>query len=114
MKFVESINVITFRVRRSRGVAEAKCIVVMAVCVPVCPSPHSHTTDTDPHISCRNSRGFPVFVHYSADLQSVHEFRCYDKHSAEREMSASACTRSMPVFLYCGWHLANNCTFYKD
>jgi len=48
-------------------------------------------------------------VHYWADLQSVHEFRCYDNihvcklialyaasaYSAEREMSASACTRSM-------------------
>ena len=29
------------------------------------------------------------------DLQSVHGFRC-DDNSAEREMSASACTRSMP------------------
>jgi len=29
------------------------------------------------------------------DLLSVHGFRCYD-NSAEREMSASACTRSIP------------------
>jgi len=27
----------------------------------------------------------------------VHRFRCYD-NSAEREMSASACTRSMPGY----------------
>jgi len=47
-------------------------------------------------------------VHYWADLLSVHGFRCYDNidvfklialhaanaYSAEREMSASACTRS--------------------
>ena len=26
------------------GIAEAKCILVTAVCVSVCPSPHSHTT----------------------------------------------------------------------
>jgi len=51
-------------------------------------------------------------VHYWVDLQSVHGFRCYDKihvcklialytanaHSVECEMSASACTHSMP-----GW-----------
>jgi len=29
------------------------------------------------------------------DLQSVHTFCCYD-NSAERKMSASACTSSMP------------------
>ena len=48
-------------------------------------------------------------VHYWADLQSVHGFRCYDNihvcklialcaanaYSAEREMSTSACTRCM-------------------
>jgi len=51
-------------------------------------------------------------LHYSADLQSVHAFRYYDNthvckpialyaanaYSAEREMSASACTRSMPGY----------------
>jgi len=26
------------------GVAEVKCVVVMAICVSVCPSLHSHTT----------------------------------------------------------------------
>jgi len=50
-------------------------------------------------------------------LQSVHGFRCYDNiyvcklialyaanaYSAEREMSASACTRSMPVSITCGF-----------
>jgi len=34
-------------------------------------------------------------LHYWADLQSVHGFRCYD-NTREREMSASACTRFMP------------------
>jgi len=34
-------------------------------------------------------------VHYWAYLQSVQRFRCYD-NSAESEMPASACTRSMP------------------
>jgi len=53
--------------------------------------------------------GWPVVVHYWAYLQSVHGFRCYDNthvcklialyianaYIAEREMPASACTRSM-------------------
>jgi len=28
----------------TRGVTEAKCILVTAICASVCPSPHSHTT----------------------------------------------------------------------
>jgi len=39
--------------------------------------------------------GCPLVVHYLADLQSVHRFSCYD-NIAEREMSANACSRSMP------------------
>jgi len=57
----------------------------------------------------------PLVVHCWADLQSVHGFRCYDNThvcklialytanacSAERELSASACTRSVPGL--CSW-----------
>jgi len=48
-----------------------------------------------------------IGVQYWADLQLVHGFRCYD-NSAEREMSASACTRCMPGWfvLLIYWHLA--------
>ena len=60
-----------------------------------------------------NGMGCPLVVHYWADLQPVHGFRCYDNihvckrialctanaYSAEREMSASACTDSMPAGL---------------
>ena len=49
-------------------------------------------------------------MHYLADLQLVHGVRCYDNihvrmlialytanaYSGEREMSANACSRSMP------------------
>ena len=58
-------------------------------------------------------------MHYGADLQSVNGFRCYDNihecklialhaanaYSAERKMSASACTRSrsMPGSISCGF-----------
>ena len=36
-------------------------------------------------------------VHYWADVQSVQGLRCYD-NNAEREMSASPCTRSVPDY----------------
>jgi len=38
--------------------------------------------------------GGHVVVHNWAELESVHGFRCYD-NSTEREMSASASTRSI-------------------
>ena len=56
----------------------------------------------------------PLVVHYWADLQWMHGFRCYDNiihvckfialytanaYSAESEMSASACTRSMAGYI---------------
>jgi len=57
--------------------------------------------------------GCSIVVHDRTDLQSVHGFRCYDNihvcklialyttnaYSAERKMSASACTRSTARFL---------------
>jgi len=53
---------------------------------------------TDPDVIWWNGRGTcPLVVHYWADLQSVHGFRCYDNDSAERETSTSACTRSICV-----------------
>jgi len=42
-----------------------------------------------------NGRRCRLVVHYWADLQSVHEFHCYD-NSAECVMSVSACARSVP------------------
>ena len=63
-------------------------------------------------ITWENGRWCPLVVHYWADLQSVHGFRRYDNihickliayytanaYSAEREMSASACPRSVPGY----------------
>jgi len=68
---------------------------------------------TDPDVSWRNGSRCPIIVHYWADLKSVHGFRCYDNihvcklialyianaYSAEREMSASACTRFMARYI---------------
>jgi len=98
--------------RSAWGIAEAKCILVTRVCVPVLLSfaafPHYCT---DPDVTWRNDRGCPLVVHYWADLQSADGFRCYDntirlwittflvkKYSRRPcdEMLASACTRSMP------------------
>jgi len=64
--------------------------------------------------------GCPLAVHYWADLQSVHGFRCYDNthvyklialcsantYSAERKMPASACTRSMAGSMGCAFVVA--------
>jgi len=58
----------------------------------------------DPDVSWRNGRGYPLAVHYLAELQSVHGIRCYyniqvymlialytaNVYRAEHEMSASA------------------------
>jgi len=58
---------------------EAKCILVMHVCVCVCLSLAAFPQYcTGPDISWGNDRGCPLVVHYWADLQSVHGFRCYD------------------------------------
>ena len=60
-----------------------------------------------------NGRGCRLVVHCWADLQSVHGFRCYDNihvcklialyatyaYSAKREMSASACIRSIAGYV---------------
>ena len=70
--------------------AEAKCILVMAVCMrvsiwcmyvclcvclTVCPRP---TLMHGPGCNLGTGRGCPLVVDYWADLQSVHGFRCYD------------------------------------
>jgi len=53
--------------------------VCVAVCVSVCLSaaacPHYCK---DPDVTWGSGRGCPLVMHYWADLQSVHRFRCYD------------------------------------
>jgi len=90
---------VTFRVSRRRR--DTKHMLATRVCVCVCLSlaacPHYCA---DPDVSWRNGRGCPVTAHCWADLQSVHGFRCYD-NSAEREMSANACIRSIHGLFHC-------------
>jgi len=69
------LPVVTFRTRRSRGDLYWSR---SSVCLSVCPSQHSHTTARTPMQVVGNRRGCPLVVHYSANLQSVHGFRCYD------------------------------------
>ena len=45
-----------------------------SVCLCVCPSPHLRAPD----VTWGNGSGCPLVVHYRADLQTVHGFRCYD------------------------------------
>ena len=58
------------------GVAEAKCILVTAVCVSV--PRRIPTLLHGPGCKLGNGRGCPLVVYYWVDFQSVHGFRCYD------------------------------------
>ena len=86
-------------------IGDGRLCVYVSVCLSLAASPHYCT---DPDVTWMNGRGFSLAVHCWADLQSVHRFRCYDNthvyklialysasaYSAEREVSASACTGS--------------------
>ena len=68
------IIIITFRVRRSRCeqyIGHGR----LCVCLSLDEFPHYCT---DSNVTWRNGRVYPLVVHYSADLQSVYGFRCYD------------------------------------
>jgi len=47
-------------------------VTAVCVCLSVCPSLHFHTDGP----GCKFENG--IVVHYWADFQSVHGFRCYD------------------------------------
>ena len=82
----------------------------MSVCLSLAAFPY-YCMETD--VTWGMVVGCPLVVHYWADLQSMHVFRCYDNihvcklialcitnaYNAEREMSASACTHSMAGLL---------------
>jgi len=42
---------------------------------------------TDPDVTLENGRQCPLVVHYWADLQSVHGFRCYDNIAPNAKFS---------------------------
>jgi len=84
-------------------VDDAKCILVMRVCVSVCRSvclslaacPHYCT---GPDVTYGNGRACPLVVHYWADLRSVHGFRCYD--NIARTRNVSECLYSLYAWYY--------------
>ena len=61
------------------------CACVRAcLCLSLAACPHYCT---DPDVTWRNGRGALTVVHYWADLQSVHGFRCYDNIARTRNVS---------------------------
>ena len=80
-------------------IGHGRLCVCLTVCLSLAAFPHYHT---DPDVTwC------PVVVHYWADLQAVHGFRCYG-NSVEREMSASACAWFAAVNNVIGLHVGVN------
>jgi len=89
------LHMITVGVRRSRGEMYSGH-GRLCVCLSLAAFPYYCT---DPDVTWE-WQGYPVVVHYYwADLESENGFRSYDNNSAEREMSASACTRSLYAWL---------------
>jgi len=69
---------VTFRVKRRRRQiysGHVRLCVCLYVCLFLAVFPHYCT---DPGVSRGNGRGCPLVVHYWANLQSVHGYRCYD------------------------------------
>jgi len=88
---------ITFRVSRRRR----EMIVVTRVCVTVCLSAAAclHYC-TDPDVTWGSGRGCPLVVHYWADLQSVHELRCYGNITRTRNVSECMLVLALCLVLY--------------
>jgi len=62
------------------------CLSV-CVCLCVCPRPHAYTIAPDPDVTWGSGTGCPLVVHYLADLESVHELRCYGNITRTRNVS---------------------------
>ena len=71
-------------------------VIIASVCLSVC---------LDPDVTRGNGRGCPQVVHYWADLQSLHGFRCYD--NVARTCNVSECLYSL-----CAWF--NSSVTMKD
>ena len=69
----------------------------LCACVSVCLSLASLPRYNSGY-SLGNDRGCPLVMHYWADLQSVHGFRCYD--NIARTRNVSECLYSLYAWLY--------------
>ena len=74
VKVIRVRLVITFRVSRRHREMYMVTNVCLSACLPV--PRRIPTLLHGPGFNFGNGRGCPLFVHYGADLQSVHEFRC--------------------------------------
>ena len=72
---------IAFRVSREMYSGHASVCVSVRCCIPTL------LYCTDPDVTWGNGRGCPLVVHYWADLQSLHGFRCYDNIARTRDVS---------------------------
>jgi len=93
---VVKLPVITPRVsRRRREMYIGHARLCVCVCVSVCLSPHSHTTA---RTGCKLGEwhGVPPTCAQLGRFAIDTRVSLLWQHSAERETSASACTRSMP------------------
>jgi len=82
-----AVALIAFRVRRSRAemyIGHARLCVCLRVCLSLAAFPHYCT---NPYVTRGMVGGCPVVVHYWADLQSVHGFRCCDNIARTRNVS---------------------------
>ena len=91
-------------------VDDAKCILVTAICVSVCSSPHSDTTS-----QTRNGKGAPSSCALLGRFGIGARISLLWQQIAECEMSASACTRSMPgsLFITAAWFDGCSLCSYK-
>jgi len=82
------------------GLAMAKCILVTAVCVCLSLAAFPQYC-MHPDATWGNDRVCSPVVHYWADLQSVHWFRCYDNIALNAKSQQGLVTCCMPGFAYC-------------
>jgi len=68
--------------------ARARARVCVCVCLSAAVRPHYCM---DPDVTWGRGRGCPLIVHYWADLQSVHRFRCYG--NITRTLVYAGCAR---------------------
>jgi len=64
--------------RREVYIGDARLCVCLSVCVCVSVRRRMPTPLHGPECNIGNGRKCPLVVHYCANLQSVHGFRCYD------------------------------------
>ena len=78
----------------TRNVYWSRAWPPICACLSLAAFPHYCTDD----VTWRNGRGCPLVVHYWADLQSVHGFRCYD--NIARTRNVSECLYSLCACLF--------------